>query len=120
MGDRLKLFSDILLYAPPFLKADPDYDPEAVESVLKKPGVGDLLRGIADALSTCEPFDAAHTEKSLHEFAAAKGVKGGSINQPIRVAVTGVSRGPGVYETLAIFGKAEVLRRINLALARIG
>jgi len=119
MGDRLKLFSDILLYAPPFLKLEPEYDPEAVESVLKKSGTADLLKGIAEALSACEPFDATHTEKALHEFAAAKGIKGGSVNQPVRVAVTGVSRGPGVYETLAIFGKAEVLRRIDLAIARI-
>jgi glutamyl-tRNA synthetase len=119
MGDRLKLFSDILLYAPPFLKADPDYDPQAVESVLKKPGTGELLKGIAGALAACEPFDAVHAEKALDEFAATKGIKGGSVNQPIRVAVTGVSRGPGVYETLAIFGKSEVLRRIDLALSRI-
>jgi glutamyl-tRNA synthetase len=116
MGDRLKLFSDILLYAPPFLRSEPEYDPEAVESVLKKPGVADQLRGVAEALSKCEPFDAATTEKALHDFAAARGIKAGPLNQPLRVAVTGVSRGPGVFETLAIFGKAEVLRRIEMAL----
>jgi len=119
MGDRLKLFSDILLYAPPFLKADPEYDPEAVESVLKKPGNADLLRGVADALAACEPFDAATTEKALVELATSRGVKPGPLNQPIRVAVTGVARGPGVFETLAIFGKAEVLRRINLAVQKV-
>jgi nondiscriminating glutamyl-tRNA synthetase len=119
MGDRLKLFSDILLYAPPFLKAEPEYDPEAIENVLKKPGVADLLRGLSDALSKCDPFDAATTEKAMHDFAAERGIKAGPLNQPLRVAVTGVSRGPGVFETLAIFGKAEVLRRIELAIKRI-
>jgi glutamyl-tRNA synthetase len=116
MGDRLKLFSDILLYAPPFLKREPEYDSEAVENVLKKPGVADLLRGVSASLSKCEPFDAATTEKALHDFAAARGIKAGPLNQPLRVAVTGVARGPGVFETLAIFGKAEVLRRIEMAL----
>jgi len=116
MGDRLKLFSDILLYAPPFLKADPEFDPEAVTSVLKKPGVAELLQGAADALRACEPFNAATTEKALHDFAASRGVKPGPLNQPLRVAVTGVTRGPGVFETLALFGKDEVLRRIRLAL----
>lgn len=119
MGDRLKLFSDILLYAPPFLKMDPDYDPAAVESVLKKPGNADLLRGIASALATCDPFDAATTEAALHKFADAQGIKPGPLNQPLRVAVTGVTRGPGVFETLALFGKLEVLRRIDLALAKV-
>lgn len=119
MGDRLKLFSDILLYAPPFLKTDPDYDPEAVETVLKKPGNVDLLRDVAKVLSTCEPFDANSTEKAVIDFANARGIKPGPLNQPMRVAVTGVSRGPGVFETLAIFGKAEVLRRIDLALNKV-
>jgi glutamyl-tRNA synthetase len=119
MGDRLKLFSDILLYAPPFLKVDPEYDSEAVANVLKKPGIADLLRGAADALATCEPFDATTTEKALHDFAASRGVKPGPLNQPLRVAVTGVTRGPGVFETLALLGKDEVLRRVRLALEQV-
>jgi nondiscriminating glutamyl-tRNA synthetase len=119
MGDRLKLFSDIISYGAPFLKADPDYDPEAIETVLKKPGNADLLRGAAEALAAVEPFDAATTEKALIDFATARGIKPGPLNQPIRVAVTGVARGPGVFETLAIFGKAEVLRRIGLALQKV-
>jgi glutamyl-tRNA synthetase len=119
MGDRLKLFSDILLYAPPFLKADPDYDADAIDGVLRKPGVADQLRAVAVALSAVEPFDAAATETALIDFANARGIKPGPLNQPIRVAVTGVSRGPGVFETLAIFGKSEVLRRINLALQKV-
>lgn len=119
MGDRLKLFSDILLYAPPFLIPDPAYDPEAVETVLRKPGVADQLRAVADTLAAVEPFDIATTEKALIDFASARGIKPGPLNQPIRVAVTGVARGPGVFETLAIFGKAEVLRRINLALEKV-
>ena len=119
MGDRLKLFSDILLYAPPFLKADPEYDPEAVEKVLRKPGVSDQLRAVADVLAAVEPFDAASTETALIDFANARGIKPGPLNQPVRVAVTGVARGPGVFETLAIFGKPEVLRRIGLALQNV-
>lgn len=119
MDDRLKLFSDILVYAGPFLKAKPEYDPAAVESVLKKPGNAELLREAKGALTVCDPFDAATTEKTLVEFCTTKGLKAGAINQPLRVAVTGVSKGPGVFETLSIFGKAEVLRRIDLALARI-
>jgi glutamyl-tRNA synthetase len=116
MDDRLKLFSDILVYAGPFLKPQPEYDPAAVDAVLRKPGNADLLREAKAALAACEPFDAPTAEKTLVEFCTAKGLKPGVINQPMRVAVTGVSKGPGVFETLAIFGKAEVLRRIDLAL----
>ncbi len=120
MGDRLKLFSDILAYAGPFLKADPDYDPTAIDTVLKKPGNTELLAGAKDVLASCEPFDAATTERALVEYCTGKGQKSGAINQPLRVAVTGVSKGPGVFETLAIFGRDEVVRRIGLALAKVG
>lgn len=70
-------------------------------------------------MSDCEPFDAATTEKAVIDFANAHGIKPGPLNQPMRVAVTGVSRGPGVFETLSIFGKAEVLRRIEFALKMV-
>jgi nondiscriminating glutamyl-tRNA synthetase len=119
MDDRLKLFSDILVYAGPFLKPEPEYDPAGVEGVLKKPGNADLLRGAADVLKACDPFDAATTEQALVAYCTGLGQKAGAINQPLRVAVTGVSKGPGVFDTLAIFGKDEVLRRIGLALQRV-
>jgi len=86
---------------------------------LKKPGNADLLRGAADVLKACDPFDAATTEKVLVEYCTGRGLKAGAINQPLRVAVTGVTKGPGVFDTLAIFGKDEVLRRIGLALAKV-
>lgn len=118
MGDRLKLFSDVLGYAGPFLKAEPEYDPAAIENVLKKPGNAELLTGAREVLAACEPFDAANTEKVLVEYCTSKGQKAGAINQPLRVAVTGVTKGPGVFETLAIFGRDEVIRRIGLALTQ--
>src|SRR5439155_8474759 len=37
-GDRIKLYSDILMYGAPFFRTDPQYDPKAVEKQLKKAG----------------------------------------------------------------------------------
>ena len=115
-ADRIKLFSDILQYGGPIFRKDPDYSPKAVEKRLKKAGAAELLREFAGVLERCEPFDAATTEKAMNEFCSSRGIKLGDMVHPVRVAATGVEVGFGLFETLAILGKAEVVRRIRLAL----
>jgi glutamyl-tRNA synthetase len=118
-GDRVKLFSDILQYGGPIFRKDPEYSPKAVEKRLKKAGAGDLLRAFVPVLETCEPFDAVTTEKGMNDFCTARELKLGEMVHPVRVATTGVEVGFGLFDTLAILGKAEVLRRIGLALQKI-
>jgi glutamyl-tRNA synthetase len=50
---------------------------------------------------------------------AAEGIKTGQIVHPLRVAVTGKSIGPGLFDTLAILGRDTCLLRIDAALARL-
>ena len=116
-GDRIKLFSDILQYGGPIFRKDPEYNAKAVEKRLKKAGAAELLRVFTPLLEQCDPFDATTTEKAMNEFCTSKGIKLGEMVHPVRVAVTGVEVGFGLFETLSVLGKAEVLRRIGLALA---
>lgn len=118
-GDRVKLFSDILQYGGPIFRTDPEFNPKAVEKRLKKPGAADLLRAFARDLAACDPFDARMTEKTMANFCAGHGMKLGDMVHPVRVATTGVEVGFGLFDTLAILGKSEVLRRINLVLQKV-
>ncbi len=115
-GDRIKVFSDILTYAPPFFRTNPDYDPKAVEKRLRRAGAVDILAAFADVLRTAEPFDAPTLERALQEFCAARGCKPAELVHPVRVATTGVEVGIGLFETLAILGREEVQRRIHSAM----
>jgi nondiscriminating glutamyl-tRNA synthetase len=115
-ADRIKLFSDVLTFATPILKDDVTYDPKAVEKVLKKPGVKDLLAEFAEVLKGLDPFDAATTDKALHDFATAKAMKPGDLVGPVRVAVTGTQVGFGLFDTLAIVGRERVGGRLERAL----
>jgi len=115
-GDRIKLFSDILPYGAPFLRAEPAYDPKAVEKRLKKAGAADLLREFTTHLQKAEIWEAAALEKLLHDFCTAKGIKIGEMVHPVRVAATGVEVGLGLFDALAILGRDEALRRIEMAL----
>jgi glutamyl/glutaminyl-tRNA synthetase len=115
-GDRVKLFSDILQYGGPIFRRDPEYNPKAVDKRLKKAGAADLVRAFVPVLKACEPFDAPTTEKAMTDFCTAGGIKLGDMVHPVRVATTGVEVGFGLFDTLAILGKDEVLRRVKLAL----
>ncbi len=114
-GDRLKIYADVLNYAAFFFRA-PQYDPKALKQRLHKDGIPEALREFAALLKDAEPFDVPTLEAKLHAFSEAKQLKGGDLNHALRVATTGVMIGPGVFECLVIFGKAETLRRIDMAL----
>ncbi len=114
-GDRLKIYADVLQYGTFFFR-DPVYDPQAVKKRLQKEGAPALLRSLREFLAGAEPFDAAVLEPKIREFCEAKGIKLGDVNHVLRVATTGVTIGPGLFDCLAILGKAESLRRIDHAL----
>ncbi|MCS7271709.1 MAG: glutamate--tRNA ligase family protein, partial [Gemmataceae bacterium] len=115
-GERIKLFSDLVQFAAPLLKRDPDYDPTALDKALRP--AAELLQGFRAILAQTHPFDAPTLENALRMFAPEKAPHKALV-AATRVAVTGVTVGFGLYETLAILGKEEVLRRIDLALARV-
>jgi glutamyl-tRNA synthetase len=114
-GDRLKIYADVLQYAAFFFR-DPIYDPQAVKKRLQKEGAPALLRTMRDLLAQAEPYTVTALEAKVREFCEAHGVKLGDVNHVLRVASTGVTIGPGLFDILAILGKAECLRRIDHAL----
>ena len=122
-GDRLKLFSDILTYGAFFFR-DPHYDPSAVQKRLAKPGMLEILGRFALVLQQTEPWDAEHLETALRQFCEREQVKPGDLIHALRVSTTGVTIGPGLFDVLAILGRDETLRRLQLArtqvLARTG
>jgi glutamyl-tRNA synthetase len=118
-GDRVKTAGDILEYGG-FFFADPlEYDEQAFDKQIRAPGAADLLGKFREQLVAVEPFDAPTLEKLLHDFVAAQGIKNGQIVHPLRVAVTGKSIGPGLFDTLAILGREACLARIDAVLSRL-
>jgi len=116
-GDRLKLLSDLVAFASPLLRDDIAVDVKASEKAFKDPAAKILIAEFAEVLAGCDPFDAATTDKLAHEFVAAKGIKLGAIQLPLRIAVTGSGTGFGLFDTLALLGKQKVLDRIRTTIA---
>ena len=116
-GDRIKLFSDLVQFAGPLLKETPDYDPAAVAKTVAPNA--ELLRSFQSRLRAEKVFESAVLEPLLHAHATEAGVKANGLIAAVRVAVIGTTVGFGLYETLAILGREECLRRIDFALDRL-
>jgi nondiscriminating glutamyl-tRNA synthetase len=117
--ERLKLFSDILIFGGPIFKADPAYDPKAVEKHLKKETVAEFLKEYAVVLQAVDTWDAPILNKLLHDFCTTKDLKFKDKVQTVRVAVTGTDVGFSLFDTLVILEKDETLRRIQLAFKQV-
>jgi glutamyl-tRNA synthetase len=113
LGDRLKVFSDILKLGRFFFTDEVILEPEAAKKRLRKEGVASMLSELERLLSQVEPFDQATLEKAVHEYAERTGRKMGDVVNPLRVAVTGQGVGPGLYDCLVILGRDAARSRIR-------
>jgi glutamyl-tRNA synthetase len=119
-GDRVKIAGDILSFDEFFLHDDAfPYDEKALEQHLRQGDGAALLEKFRDRLIAVEPFDVPTLEKLMHDFTASENIKINQIIHPVRVAVTGKTIGFGLFDTLAILGKAACLTRIERTLGTI-
>jgi nondiscriminating glutamyl-tRNA synthetase len=95
-----------------FLKEEVTFEAEAVEKVLKKEGAFDIIRGIAEEFSKLGVLTPENTEKVCRDYAAAKNLKAGQVFHPVRVSVSGRTRGPSLFHMLEVLGRERVLRRM--------
>ncbi len=98
------------------------YDEAAVRKFLLKSdaaGAG-VLRAMRDLLAAAPEWDGPALEKLIRGYAETHGLGLGKVAQPIRIAVTGTTISPSIFETIALLGREKTLARIDRLLARIG
>ena len=101
-----------------FLFEEPADDPAAWEKVMS-PESRPILEAALGALREVEPFESEAIEGALRELVEREGVKPKQVFQPLRVAITGGTVSPGIFESLATLGREESVRRIERALGRL-
>jgi len=102
-----------------FLFEPPVVDEKAWNKVMKE-GTGEVLAAVAAALEPVEPFEPEPIEAALAPLLDRFELKPGRLYQPIRVAITGTSVSPGIFESLAVLGKNRSLERVRAAAGRLG
>ena len=117
---RSRTIDDIVNQARPYFLEDIEYDPVAVAKNWKDPKeASSLLKDTRSALATVELWDTATLESSLRSLAEKRGVAAGKIFQPLRVALTGLTVSPGIFEMLVQMGQPLSLKRIDKALQKL-
>jgi len=101
-----------------FLFEEPETDEKAWRKVMKD-GALPLLREALEALRNAESFEPSELEAALGGILAERDVKPGKLYQPIRVAITGSSVSPGIFESLTVLGRERSVERIERAVGRL-
>jgi len=118
LGDRLKVFGDILTQAQFFFVEEVTFDEKAFEKRVKAPGAVEKLTDYRQWLADRGDFSAAALEADTKAWCESRGLGLGDIVHAVRVAVTGTAAGPGLFDCLSIVGRDGCLRRIDRALAK--
>jgi glutamyl-tRNA synthetase len=111
LKERAKTLIDLIDGAH-FLFADRPLALDDKASGLLTPEAKSLLHDVSVELAQVEPWTADATEQTVRAFAERRGAKLGAVAQPLRVALTGRTTSPGIFEVLIVLGKAESLARI--------
>ena len=102
-----------------FLFVEPERDPAAWDKVMTDEA-GSALAEARDALGAVDGFDAASLEAALTAAVERSGRKPKDVYQPVRVAITGTTVSPGIFDSLAVLGRERSLQRIEQALDQLG
>jgi glutamyl-tRNA synthetase len=113
---RAKRLSDFVDVGRFFFTDGVQYDPAAVEKHLRTDGMAAHLESVDAAFARLASFDAASVEVALRASADARGVKAASLIHAVRVALTGKTASPGLFEVAALLGRDRT--RARLAEAR--
>jgi len=86
-------------------------DPKAL--ALLTPETRLLIGRLRDALQTVTSWNSETTEAAMREFAEQNGMKLGAVAQPLRVALTGKTTSPGIFDVLGVLGRETCLARLG-------
>jgi glutamyl-tRNA synthetase len=117
LGDRIRLFSDVLDVAYFFKDEIADDEKEFAKRVAKE-GVPALLAGYRDRIAAIPDWTVENLEAALKSYCEEQGQSAGTLIHALRISTTGVPIGLGVYECVLLVGRERVLSRIEQAIQR--
>jgi glutamyl-tRNA synthetase len=120
LKERAKTLVELVDFAKFYLRDDIDIDPKAAAKFLK-PDVKEPLAALADELGKLtDDFSEASIQRGFEEVLARFSMKLGQLAQPVRVALTGGTVSPGIYEVIAVLGHRRTVDRLRKVIAQIG
>ncbi|MFN3396794.1 MAG: glutamate--tRNA ligase, partial [Thermodesulfovibrionales bacterium] len=115
LKERAKTLVELSKMLRYYIAEEVEYEEKARQKFLN-PSILDYLVLIRDSLDALTEFTAHEIEKVFREFIEKHNIKLGQIAQPVRVAMTGGTESPGIFEVLEVVGKERAIRRLDRAI----
>ena len=115
LQERSKTLVELAQSLTYYIADEIEYNVKAKEKFLNEKYLANLTE-VKASLETVETFVAAEIEKVFTSVSQKLDTKLGNIAQPVRVAVTGKTESPGIFEVLEILGKEKTLKRLARAI----
>ncbi len=121
LGPRLKLLSDILGYEE-YFEVDEAlrYDEKSFQKRLRDDALAvPLLRDLIQLLESTPDFTAISLDPVIHAWIESRGLQMGQLVHALRLALTGKTAGPGLFECLELLGRERSIARLERAIDRV-
>lgn len=116
VAERCSLLTEFAPALHYFFEAPTAYEAKGVKKVFDKdPDVAERLSDAAELITNLEPFAKEPFEEAMRVYSESKGLKLGAIAQPMRLATTGRSASPGLFDVIELLGREETVRRLRAA-----
>jgi len=116
LKERSKSLVEMADKAEFFFKQGIEYEEEAAEKFLR-PEVIDIFEELIGGFKRMEVMSEAEVESLFRGIAQSREVKLVKVAQPVRVALTGLTVSPGLFEVIDILGKDQTIERLERAIA---
>ena len=117
---RVQVLADVPSMVDFLFLDEPVIEDAAWVKATKDSWARDVLVAMVTACESCSEWNAANLKAALESITESHGLKLGKTQAPVRVAVTGRSVGPPLFESLEVLGRESTLQRLAAAVARLG
>ena len=112
IGDRMKKLSDAEVHGAFALRDSLEMEESAWASLRERSNVAELLDALAARLEADREFSLESLEREMRALAAERGVKAGELIGMARVALTGRTVSPGIFEVMWLLGRERAVARL--------
>lgn len=117
--DKLKTLAQIVEKTDFFFQNDLVYEEKGMRKWLVKDYVPTLLRKLIGIIENIDELTMENAEEAIKQAGDELNISGGQVIHPVRMAVTGRTVGPGLFETIVTLGREQVLYRLYRTLGEI-
>ena len=122
VGERLTTLRDIIPQTRYFFTDAFEYDPKAIKkwwgnSEEKRAKTSEILTNVSQILEEIPAYDIETIEAAIWKYTDENNIKRVAAMQALRIALTGTSFGPSLFDIVVLLGRNEVLKRIPKAIA---